>query len=386
MKQWRSKIKLVSGFLSVILTRRRRYLKYFFDFIFTGPLAVNRAYRRDDGFSPPPRFITLGITDYCNLRCQMCPFQLSKIEKDVLPFDVIKKIIDEVGGFAHYIALCGRGETFLHPDVFKIIDYIKSKGLICAIGTNGTLLEEQAEEVINSGVDILNISVDAIGETHDRIRGVPGTFEKVIKGIRKVKSIARKRELLITINSTITGDGYKQLTEVYQLANETGIDALTVAHPAYIRPPKMLRAQENLLRELPIPEDTLSWENVDVGSEDIDLDALHEMVKELSQQDKGTVVLSSPNLPTLAALKKYYEFSGFVIKKAPKCLWASAYVASNGDLMMCDVYRMGNLKDNKFLDAWNNENSRNLRKLLKKYGRFPICSTCCRYYAGWMQA
>jgi len=381
MKQWRSKIKLASRILPVILIERRKYLKYLFDFIFRSRLAVGKAYHNGDGFSPPPRLITLGITDYCNLRCQMCPFQQSELEKDVLPFDLIKKIIDEVSGFAYYIALCGRGETLLHPDLFKIINYIKTRGLVCAIGTNGTLLEEKAEELINSGVDILNISVDGIGETHDRIRGVPGTFQKVINGIHKVKSVAQKHKLIITINSAVTGSGYKQLTELCQLANETGMDILTVAHPAYIRPPKMLKAQKNLLRELPIPEDALSWENVDVGNEDINLDDLYRVVKEISQQDQGTIVLSTPNLTTLAALKRYYEFSGFVIKKAPKCLWESAYVASNGDLMMCDVYRMGNLKDDKFLDVWNNESCRNLRKLLKKYGRFPICSTCCRYYA-----
>lgn len=381
MKQWRSKIKLASGVLPVILTKRRRYLKYLFDFIFISPLTTGKAYHNGDGFSPPPRLITLGITDYCNLRCQMCPFQQSELEKDVLPFNLIKKIIDEVSGFAHYIALCGRGETLLHPDLFNIINYIKAKGLICAIGTNGTLLEEKAEELINSGVDILNISIDAIGETHDKIRGVPGTFQKVINGIHKVKSVAQKHKLIITINSAVTGSGYKQLTELYQLANETGMDILTVAHPSYIRPPKMLKAQKKLLRELTIPEDTLSWDNVDVGDEDINLDDLYRVVKEISQQDQGTIVLSTPHLTTLAALKRYYEFSGFVIKKTPKCLWESAYVASNGDLMMCDVYRMGNLKDSKFLDVWNNENCRNLRKLLKKYGRFPICSTCCRYYA-----
>ena len=382
MRQLKSKSKAAYGVLRVIMKEERQALKYLADILLKRNRSINRAYYCDEnGFAPPPPYITFCITDYCNLRCKMCPFQHSRIERHILPLNLIKRVVDEIYDFTYYINLCGRGEPFLHPDLFKIIEYVKARNLICAVGTNGTLLKEKAEDLINSGVDILNVSIDSVGEKHDEIRGLTGTFEKVLDGLRKIQSIRSPYNPIVTVNYTITGYGYRDLLTLYEIVKEIGIDILTVALPSYIRTPYMLQAQENLFKDFPLPTDELSWGTVDVGSGNINLIELYNIKKELLAKDEGVLISLTPDFFSFEDLEKYCQFKGFVYQKETKCAWQRASVASNGDLITCDVYRLGNLENSNFLSVWNNENYRKVRQLLKSHKRFPICATCCQYYA-----
>ncbi len=88
-----------------------------------------------------------------------------------------------------------------------------------------------------------------------------------------------------------------------------------------------------------------------------------------------------PDLSDSDRIQRYYSFKGFVEKRNARCAWRHSNIYPSGDVEMCDgVYPMGNLKQNDFLEIWNNEHFRELRKTLKKMKRFPICAACCRYY------
>ena len=376
MFQWKTRLKFAGEFL----LKKPESLAFFIPFLW-GNVTRRRNYARDDGFSAPPSVVTFAVTDYCNLNCKMCPFQRSDIKKNHLDFGLIRKLLDQIHPFKPYISLCGRGEPFMHPQFFEIVSYIKSKDLWCGVDTNGTLIEKNVDKLLNSKIDIVNVSIDSVGEIQDKIRGIPGAFQKAIDGIKALRAKAHKFRPIIRINCVISGYSFEHLGEVYELAKELGVDILNLCHSFYVRTEKMVRAQEKLCRNLPQPNEKISWDTVDIDAGSIDYKELATTIGRLRRKDEGVIVTVLPDLPDYEILQRYYSFKGFIDKKTAKCAWKHTNIYPNGDVEMCDgLYPMGNLNDSDFLEIWNNENFREFRREIKKRKRFPICSACCRYY------
>jgi MoaA/NifB/PqqE/SkfB family radical SAM enzyme len=376
MLQWKTRM----GFISNFLQKRPDALGFFLSYFWRTSIR-GQGYSRDDGFSTPPPVVTLALTDYCNLNCKMCPFQRSDIEKKHLDFDLIKKLIDQICTFKPYISLCGRGEPFLHPNFFEIISYVKSKGLWCAVDTNGTLIGQNVDQLLNSKIDLVNVSIDSVGEIQDRIRGVPGAFQRATDGIRALRAKSGRLKPMLRINCVITGHSADHLEEVYETARDLGVDMLNLCHSFYVRTERMMRAQEKISQCLPQPREKISWDTVDVDAGSIDYEKLSRTIDKLRKKDEGVIVTVLPNLDSSDKIRKYYDFKGFVEKRDAKCAWRHTNVYPNGDVEMCDgLYPMGNLNESDFLSIWNNDNFRKFRKQLKGLKRFPICSACCRYY------
>lgn len=57
------------------------------------------------------------------------------------------------------------------------------------------------------------MSIDGIGEVHDKIRGVAGSFEKAIEGIKEAR-----KYLPVSISFTITKENLDQVRDVIELA------------------------------------------------------------------------------------------------------------------------------------------------------------------------
>ena len=97
------------------------------------------------------------ITNICNRACTFCPG--TKREKRRITVDEFSVVLDKLQGVTEYIYLHVMGEPLTHPDLCKLIDLASSRGFKCAITTNGTLLNKRGEELLDSHVYKVNISV-----------------------------------------------------------------------------------------------------------------------------------------------------------------------------------------------------------------------------------
>ncbi len=113
-----------------------------------------------------PIGITIELTDRCNLRCSYCPKSKGIGGKGGdMDFDLFKKIVDDANRFTkiEQMPLVGFGEPLLYPHLIEAIRYVKEKYPYTelVITTNATLLNEEIGlELIDSGLDSLNISVN----------------------------------------------------------------------------------------------------------------------------------------------------------------------------------------------------------------------------------
>ena len=71
-------------------------------------------------------------------------------------FEFIAKALVDVTDYIYFHVM---GEPLCHPELPDFIKYATSLGFKCAVTTNGTLLKKRANELIESGVYKINISV-----------------------------------------------------------------------------------------------------------------------------------------------------------------------------------------------------------------------------------
>lgn len=115
--------------------------------------------------SKVPGHLQIELNNNCNLSCIMCPRKNLTRKVQNLSWDVYKKIIDEAAELKiSDIKLFLFGEPLLYPKLIEAIKYAKSKDLQHVdFSTNGQLMNKnKARELVNSGVDLINFSIDGI--------------------------------------------------------------------------------------------------------------------------------------------------------------------------------------------------------------------------------
>lgn len=249
--------------------------------------------------------------------------------------------------------------------------------------TNGSLLLDNALALVNSGLDELNVSLDAGRKLHDEIRGMPGLFEKITDGLKLINHYKKEKgskKPLINLQCTITRYNYQHLEELVEVGYEAEADSLTYHNLIFISK-EQIEKQKNFDRCLGCS--SLDWEGF-VFAPEIDPDTLYTKVQSILGKQYPFSVDVYPNL-SLQGLREYYKNSSYIPGEYPlRCLspWIVAYVFPNGEIRPClnFSYAYGNIKENKFARLWNNDKAMNFRRALKTNKIFPVCVRCTELY------
>jgi radical SAM family uncharacterized protein len=151
----------------------------------------------------------------CNLRCKMCPFwrredeKLLDIDEEVKMMEVLKRAGVSFLGFEG-------GEPLLRNDIGEILNESFSR-FHTSMVTNGWLLKQKIRS-ISDDLNYLFVSLDGIGDLHDRLRGVQGSFRKAVEGIEAARDYVH-----MAISSTITKENMDQATDLVNLSVKLGV-------------------------------------------------------------------------------------------------------------------------------------------------------------------
>ena len=172
-----------------------------------------------------PRLIFWELTTGCNLRCVHCRASATELSSpDDLNTEESLALIDQFAEYAPFILVLSGGEPLYRKDVFQLASYATSRGIKVALATNGTLVDESiARRAKEAGIVRVAISLDgADAETHDGFRGIPGSFDRAIHGMKCLQA----EGIGVQINSTVTKRNAGQLQRIYDLALELKAVAL----------------------------------------------------------------------------------------------------------------------------------------------------------------
>ena len=155
----------------------------------------------------------------CNLECRMCPFWRREDEELLTLSDEIRVMEALARGGVSFLGFEG-GEPLLRRDVGAILREAHAR-FHTSLVTNGWLLAQRLPE-LSAHLDLLFVSLDGIGATHDRLRGIPRSFDRAVQGMK-----ASRKEVPTIISHTVTRENLDQAERVVELAERLDV-GLTV--------------------------------------------------------------------------------------------------------------------------------------------------------------
>ncbi len=167
--------------------------------------------------------LTISVTADCNLNCRNCggwDFTKHKIKKiqGALPFESIKKILDEGRKCGNrYLDITG-GEPFLHPEIIKILSYAERSGYLTNVLTNGLLLDEKTIEALSAIRARLRLSLySANKNTHEYFCG-EGTFDPLKEAIGALN----KKRMYFGIGMPVFKENVRDIENTVKFALDGG--------------------------------------------------------------------------------------------------------------------------------------------------------------------
>jgi len=141
-----------------------------------------------------PPLLHVELTNACNLECPMCPRNEMKRKVGFMPVPLATKIAAEAAGQSEFVTLHAWGESILHPQFDQIVAGFRQRGIQTMLSTNGNLLNDQrADRLLDSGLDFLVFSLDAVTEeTYNQVR-VGGDFKDTVQKIEAFLAKAKAR-------------------------------------------------------------------------------------------------------------------------------------------------------------------------------------------------
>lgn len=163
--------------------------------------------------------VILFVTSRCNAFCQTCFYHEELNQPGDMTFKQIEKVSRTMPPITD-LWLSG-GEPTLRRDLSDIIDtFVANNGVNRVIIPTNGLIKTRVFEIVdqtlvaNPEVDLyLNIALDGYGVTHDRIRGVPGNWQKALDCIEFLYPLKHKfgDRFRLNVNTVVCAANYSEI-------------------------------------------------------------------------------------------------------------------------------------------------------------------------------
>ncbi len=176
---------------------------------------------------PDLRILLLEITQKCNAACEHCGSRCDINSEELLTKEEIISALQDVKdnvGTDTMINISG-GEPLMRKDLFEIMAQVSQMGFDWGMVTNGVLINDSViAKMKETGMKTITISIDGLKDTHESLRHLPGSFDRIIKNIRKLK----KADFLDTIQVTFTSNkkNVYEFPKLYGILDSLKIDSI----------------------------------------------------------------------------------------------------------------------------------------------------------------
>ncbi|MFC1948179.1 radical SAM protein [Chloroflexota bacterium] len=168
-----------------------------------------------------PYMGTIEITPKCNLRCVHCYISQVNFGESILTYEEWCKIFDEIAEENCLWLLITGGEPLLRPDFIDIYTYMKKRGFLISLFTNGTLItEEIADYFYEWRPKMVEISLyGATKQTYEKVTGVPGSFNRCIEGI----NLLLERKIPLHLKTVAITANIEEIKSIKEYADDLGV-------------------------------------------------------------------------------------------------------------------------------------------------------------------
>lgn len=318
-----------------------------------------------------PYKLTFSITYGCQSRCMTCNIWQIK-PKGELQLGEVQEFAKR-NPYFRWIEITG-GEPFLRSDIVGIVKAFKdySKGLyIVTISTNSLsnhdMLINRITQILDTGIPRLSItlSLDGYRELHDKVRGVPGNFDKVMDMYGRLKELRKKYPGLFVVF------GYT-MSKLNQGMFEKTYEAVRQLYPE-------VTYNNFHLNVAQVSDSYYQNGELDIRPERDALAREVESVVRKRRFEAGAIPIIESAF--LKKLVDYIKTGNTPVKS--RSLDASLFMDSYGNVYPSIMWGrvIGNVRSSDFdlMPIWKNAEAEEVRRLIRE-GKEPDSWTACEAY------
>jgi len=310
-----------------------------------------------------PTYAVWELTLQCDLACRHCGSRAGHARPDELTtaeaLDLVRQMA-ELG--VKEVTVIG-GEAYLRDDWTEIVRAIRSHGMSATMTTGGRgMTKERARAAKEAGLESASVSIDGAEATHDRLRGVTGSYRSAIDAMKNLRDAG----VAVSCNTLINRLSMPELPHVLETLAAAGAHSwqiqLTVAMGRAVDEPDVLLQPYDLLTLFPL------------------LGALKERCDEL-----GVRLWPGNNIgyfgPFESALKGDMPRGHMASCGAGR---ATLGIEADGTIKGCpslptEAWTGGNIRDNSLKDIWERAAPLRYTRDRTVEDLWGFCRTC--YYA-----
>lgn len=318
-----------------------------------------------------PYKLNFAVTYWCQSRCLTCNIWQMK-PKGELSIDEIREFARK-NAYFKWIELTG-GEVFMRSDIVEIARAFSenSKHLyILTMPTNSLsnhdLMFRELEEILELGIPrvAITVSLDGYRELHDKIRGVPGNYDKAIDTFKRLIELKKEHpNLYFVFGYTMSRFNQGKFDEVFN---------------AVKRDIPSIRYNDFHINLGQISDNYYGNSDLDIKPDDSEV--ISELNRIIDNREKEHGAIPMIESAFLKNLVKYARTGKAPMKS--KSLEASLFLDSYGNVYPSIMWnrRIGNIREAGYsLDPlWEGDAAREVRKLIKD-GKEPNQWTSCEAY------
>ncbi len=305
----------------------------------------------------------------CNCRCVMCDIWKGNHNLKQLTEGDICGLMSSLKKFGTQQVLMSGGEALLNKNFFTFCKILKKENIKVSLLSTGLTLKRNSEQIIEFVNDII-VSIDGDKITHDRIRNIPGAFDKLKEGIAAIKCL--KRDFQITGRTVIHQLNFRRWPEIIGAAKEIGLQQISFL-PADVSSHAFNREliwDENRQHKILLSKN--------------DLPVLKNVIDNLlikNEDDFNNKFIAEPPEKIMKIYTYYAAFYGLNSFPYKRCNapWVSAVIEADGNVRPCFFHEpYGNIRATSLDKIINSEKAIGFRKNLDM-DKNETCRKCVCY-------
>jgi len=346
----------------------------------------------------PPMTISIRITFRCQLRCIQCPewgkegyFRYVDSNKFSLENELStsewKSFLKEVASFRPFVYFTG-GEPLMREDIIELIRWANKHHLVTSLSTNALLLKEKAQELIDSGLDYLYISLDGPPDTNEKIRlGSSSSSEAVDAAIYFLNLRNRLKRLspMVEIRTVIVKENEDKLFKTALFVdNNIKPEAFGLQCLHYTTQSQLKKAEPIYNKKLGI-NGRLYWASSVFDPSAMNTSILEKEMEKIKKKKWHFKVHYYPPLDhPKFSWQTYFRDPEDPIGFYDYCgsLYSIGVIQPNGNVVTCPCsqdYVSGNIRKNPFLSIWRGDRHNHFREVTQR-DRPATCSRCRAHF------
>jgi len=289
-----------------------------------------------------PYTLNIEVTSRCNLHCRECPVGMGILKRPSgdMGFEEFQAYIEPLKKYLVYLILYFQGEPFLNKDLLEMVRYARDNRIYTMVSTNGHFFntDEACQQVLDSGLGSLVLSMDGITEETYLTYRRDGDFNRMQEGISRLARLKKeqnRKSPKLFLQFLVLKHNEHEIRQVREFGRVLGVDRV-------------------LLKSAQVY-------NFDEAEDILPADPRY---RRYEKGPGGT-----------------WQLKGRLKNRCHR-LWVNSLVTWDGTVVPCCFdkdaeHPFGSLKKESFNRIWKNRRYSLFRlKVLQDRARIPICTNC----------